>query len=242
MEKNNISGRYSSLNNNTNNNNINLDNKMSNYNSPSINKADINLLLYDNYNDYINDNSSIKKNSLFQHFNNNCKTYSSNIYNESANISYMSEGKKSNINNINYQILKPVNLNNIYTQQLNNTLYNNNIALRNVNSFSSYINVNTYNTMNQPYNKLNPNLYNNSKTIDYNISPSPYMFLYSRKSMNKTPEVNKIRIKGKNDNHIYINSANCFDTDIIAIGVNEFLEGEKIRNTIPQFNNIKIIN
>ena len=96
----------------------------------------------------------------------------------------------------------------------------------------------TYN----PYRRISLNIYGYSKKIDCSFSPNSYISLYDRKNMNNTPEVNKIRLKEKIDNRIYTNNINCFDTDIMSIGVNEFCEGEKFRNTIPQFNNIKIIN
>jgi hypothetical protein len=246
IENNHLSGRYFSSNNNKyTNTNMNLVNTKSNYNSPSINKADISLLLYDNYNDYINNNDSFKKRiSLFQRFNKNCETYNSNIYKEYSNKSNMSEGKISNTSNISHQLPQPVNLNNIYSQQFNNILCNNNF-LRNCNGYSPYLVGNTYDTMCQtlnPYRRISLNIYDNSKTIDYSFSPNPNFSLYYRKNMSNTPEVSKIRLKEKIDNQTYTNNINCFDTDIMSIGVNEFCEGEKFRNTIPQFNNIKIIN
>ena len=143
----------------------------------------------------------------------------------------MSKGKISKSSNISHQLPQPVNLNNIYSQQFSNTICNNS-WLRNCNGFSPYLIANTYDTTiqtNNPFRGIGLNIYNNSRTIDCSFSPNPYISIFCRKNMSIIPEVNKIRLKQKNDNQIYTNNINFFDMDIMSIGVNEFCEGERFQ-------------
>ena len=227
-------------------NNIHINNqnkKNFNFNTQIINKPNINILFFKNYNDYLNNNSNKKNINLFQQYNNNCnynnRTSSINIYKESSSTTNLSDRRLSN-NNIGYPIQNPLNLYNVYSHQLKNmnTLYNNN--LQNLKVYP-YLNRTSYNYLGQafnPYNKMNINMNNNSKTITY--SSNPYLTLNYRKNLNMS-DVNKIKIKQKIINQIY-NTPQYINHNIITMGVNEFNIGEKYRNTIPQFNNIKIIN
>ena len=55
-----------------------------------------------------------------------------------------------------------------------------------------------------------------------------------------TPEINRNKLREKIYNKINIRRTN-FNQDFLFNNVNEFIEGEKYKNEIPTFSNIKII-
>ena len=140
----------------------------------------------------------------------------------SDNNSFPFNNLYEKFNNLNYQYKTNINnLNgykNSFTSNSSNKLYNNNINLYGYRkTISSFSNHNTY--LNQTY----YNCYNN---------------IYNRNGAN-TPEINELRLTEKNK--LYANN-NFEINDIFSCGVNEFQEGEKYINRIPNFNNIKAFN
>ena len=104
----------------------------------------------------------------------------------------------------------------------NNNIYNNQI------------------TSNKPIVNININYY---PVYNYNIINNVSNKNFIRKEI-RTPEINRIsriKLKHKIFNQID-NRRNNLNDDFFSNDINEFIEGEKNRNVIHKFNNIRIIN
>ena len=135
------------------------------------------------------------------------------------------------INYTNHNLYNQINNLKYYGNNINNTGIINNINNNFFNSFSYDQDINN-----------NLNLYNN---LDKNYYPNPYLTInynhqIDRRSIN-TPEVDRIRLKEK-INSTFNEYQNYIDEDTFFKEVNEFYEGEKYTNKVPQFINIKSIN
>ena len=89
----------------------------------------------------------------------------------------------------------------------------------------------------------NNNFIINNKTLDNDsylngYNNSYYNLQNEKREVNNTPEVDKRRVKEKIKSKF---SNNNLEDDTIFSGINEFNDGERYRNTIPEFNNIQII-
>lgn len=211
--------------------------------SSNINKVNMNFPFYDKDN-FRNSNkfnerntiSSFDSNSIRNNFINTCnnRAFSANHHYQDSfnnlNISGLSGDNSFNFNNL-YE--KFNNLNYLYKNNLDNLSYKNSFTSNNYNKI--------YNTNN------NINLYNYRTTINsysnHNIYLNPtyyncYNNKYNRKGGN-TPEIVDVRLTEKNK---LFGNKNFEVNDIFSNGVNEFQEGEKYINKIPNFNNIKGFN
>jgi hypothetical protein len=95
-------------------------------------------------------------------------------------------------------------------------------------------------TSNKPIVNININYY---PIYNYNIINNASNKNFIRKEI-RTPEINRInriKLKQKIFNQID-NRRNNLNEDFFSNNINEFIEGEKNKNVIHKFNNIRIIN
>ena len=186
--------------------------------------------------------NEIKSMTLFpesKNIYNTNKTFTYNKYN-TFSIGNESEGINNNGPNIRNHFMNYTNHNNLYNQINNLKYYGNNI---NNSGIINNINNNFFNSFSYDQDIINNlNLYNN---LDKNYCPSPFLTInynhqIDRRSIN-TPEVDRIRLKEK-FNSTFNGYQNYIDEDTFFKEVNEFYEGEKYTNKVPQFINIKSIN
>ena len=235
---------------NNNNNNIR-------FNSPLVKNPNINFPFDTQVNDNINSRNSVNENKLNLKKNINLFIGSENDLNknnknfsESNNVlnNYnIKEENKNNFTNLNVQKQNLFTYNNNLYQMLNNLnfLYKNN--LNNINPIQNLTH-NFHKNYGLAYNQNTNNNYNsyyNLQTINYGYccNNNPYLTSNNNRKSTHTPEVDRIILKEKINSNLYNYSyPNSIEEDIFFKGVNEFYEGEKYRNEIPTFNNIKIIN
>ena len=204
------------------------------------------------------DNKDIKNNLYINNNNFNVnkinanEQYPKNIYIRSNKFDRNNMDGFNNINSLN-------SINNInYFSSMNNPI--NKINFQNLNYFCN--NLNSFNGCNIKNinifdNNLSPNKTNFNNEINYNVNnpvinininynPIYYNIIQSNSNPNifrkniKTPEVNKIKLREKIYNQMH-NRRNNLDIDYLSNGINEFSEGEKYKNEIRNFNNIRII-
>ena len=207
------------------------------------NKSDI------HFNDINNNNTrNITKinnnvNTLYQNLPNNYnKAFTINnnfcVYNNNFNENKINEIYNSYNNNLyEHQTQKSFNL---YKELNRMSLYKNNKwdsnGLQNLKNNIYKKNGNTFVPNNNNFIINNKTLDNDSYLNGYNNSY--YNLQNEKREVNNTPEVDKRRVKEKIKSKF---SNNNLEDDTIFSGINEFNDGERYRNTIPEFNNIQII-
>ena len=194
----------------------------------------------------INMNKSM---SLFQKFKSdyinydNSRTFSFNKY-DIFNNSNVSEGLNHDTY-IGNQVQSSLNYNSLYNDLNNlNCIYKNNINNTNVIHNIKY---NFYNSLGNSYDpniNNNYNLYNKQNILDRNYYQSPYLTInYNNQNVRKvinTPEIDRTRLKERIHNQ-FNSYQNFIENDNYFKEVNEFCDGEKFNNKIPEFINIKSI-
>ena len=226
-------------------------------NSPIINKININ----NNNNDDSNDSGNLKtininvENASFPKFKNNYnKTFSfnnnnKNFYNGTFNNNNNSNNYNKNLLNNNRMVRHQAQRSfNLY-QHLNRMSLYKNLNGNNIGNLNELTNINN-NIFTEYRNTIDPNInnnnviLNNNNTLDMNFNLNRYQTLNYNCQNNKrnmhTPEFDRIKLKEKM-NDKFNNNNNNIDDDIIFRGVNEFYEGEKCKNDIPEFINIQNI-
>lgn len=234
--------------------NHNIDSNNNNkvhFNNSKIKNSKIIFPFYElNNNNNNNISTNQIKTNLFQNFKDNSnkgnKAFSENKNNSLNYYNNISDGKGFNLNNEENRNRNSFVYNNYY-QQINNLncLYKHNLRKTNVLLNFSPIVVNSNNQIYNTYQNNNYSFYNNAKTLNTEFNYNPYLPLNYNKEKERrsiyTPEIDKYRLKEKINNTIINNHNNYIDNEFLSKGVNEFFDGEKYRNEIPQFNNIKII-
>ena len=131
---------------------------------------------------------------------------------------------------------------NLYQHLNRMSLFNGN----NVGNLNGLYNINN-NFFTEYRNTIEPNInYNNiilnNNTFDINSTFNRYQTINYNCQNNKSniysPEFDRMKLKEKENDKF---NNNNMDDDIIFRGVNEFYEGEKIKNDIPEFINIQRI-
>ena len=222
--------------------NINNQNNLNNF-SFSSNKLNVNFPFYEKDN-YRNSNKFSEKNTINSFENNNIKNNASNIYNNRAfSANHQIQDSFSNLNLSGLSCDNSFVFNNLY-EKFNNLNYQYKTNLDNLNYYKNSFTSSTYNKI---YSNNNINLYNYRRTINTYSNHTTYFNpayynCYNNKYDSKggnTSEFGELRSTGKNK--LYGNN-NFENNDIFSNGVNEFQEGEKYINKIPNFNNIKGFN
>ena len=214
-----------------------------------------------NNNSYYLNNSKINNNKKF--YLNYCnenqdRAHSDNKYFKNYSLNnnkgyngYSNLSKAQNSNNFQnlYQLFNNLNylygcntqkiniLNNVKHNLFNNSFGNNNNILNMNNNNNIY---NNQITSNKPIVNININYY---PVYNYNIINNASNKNFIRKEI-RTPEINginRIKLKQKIFNQID-NRRNNLNEDFFSNNINEFIEGEKNKNVIHKFNNIRIIN
>ena len=242
---------------------ININNKNRIINNNKINKRERHFSF--EFNDNIIKNNLFNKNNF--EYNSNVENYNyankkqkiNNIYNNIYRT-YTDNQNSKNVyirNNkfINNNLTSMYSPNNIISfqninQLCNNFLYEHNP--KNINNQYNLINNNIRNNIGSNQNIFNNELnYNNNNpiiNININYNPIYYNIINNinsnqnilRKNI-KTPEVNRIKLREKIYNKMNKKRNNNLDIDYFSNGINEFSQGEKYKNEIRNFNNIKII-
>ena len=242
---------------------ININNKNRIINNNKINKRERHFSF--EFNDNIIKNNLFNKNNF--EYNSNVENYNyankkQKINNINNNIyrTYTDNQNSKNVyirNNkfINNKLASIYSPNNIFSfqninQLCNNFLYEHNP--KNINNQYNLINNNIRNNIGSNQNIFNNELnYNNNNpiiNININYNPIYYNIINNinsnqnilRKNI-KTPEVNRIKLREKIYNKMNKKRNNNLDIDYFSNGINEFSQGEKYKNEIRNFNNIKII-
>ena len=242
---------------------ININNKNRIINNNKINKRERHFSF--EFNDNIIKNNLFNKNNF--EYNSNVENYNyankkqkinninNNIYrtytdNQNSKNVYIRNNKF--INNNLASIYSPNNIISFQNinQLCNNFLYEHNP--KNINNQYNLINNNIRNNIGSNQNIFNNELnYNNNNpiiNININYNPIYYNIINNinsnqnilRKNI-KTPEVNRIKLREKIYNKMNKKRNNNLDIDYFSNGINEFSQGEKYKNEIRNFNNIKII-
>ena len=201
--------------------NINVENYNYNYANKKQKINNINNNIYRTYTDNQNSKNVYIRNNKF--INNNLAS----IYSPNNIISFQNINQLCN--NFLYEH-NPKNINNQYNL-INNNIRNN--IGSNQNIFNNEMNYNNNNPVINININYNPIYYN----IINNINSNQKIL---RKNI-KTPEVNRIKLREKIYNKMNIKRNNNLDIDYFSNGINEFSQGEKYKNEIRNFNNIKII-
>ena len=201
--------------------NINVENYNYNYANKKQKINNINNNIYRTYTDNQNSKNVYIRNNKF--INNNLTS----MYNPNNIISFQNINQLCN--NFLYEH-NPKNINNQYNL-INNNIRNN--IGSNQNIFNNEMNYNNNNPVINININYNPIYYN----IINNINSNQKIL---RKNI-KTPEVNRIKLREKIYNKMNIKRNNNLDIDYFSNGINEFSQGEKYKNEIRNFNNIKII-
>ena len=243
-KENNNSIKCFSHNKKNNNLNLNFGSPNSNKNANNLNKVIPNRNKVNMNFPFFERNSFNSRNTINSLDNNNKRNNAINTYNNrafSANHCY-----QDSLSNLNSSGLSDNSFvfNNFYEKFNNlNYLYKNN--LENLNCFKNSFTSNTYNKIYNPNNTNN--IFEYRKTISpyknhYNyLNPTCYTN-YNNKNNRKgehIPYFNDLRLTKKYKLYAKNNSD---INDIFSKGVNEFQEGEKYINKIPNFNNIKGFN
>ena len=131
-----------------------------------------------------------------------------------------------------------LNRNNINFNRLNRSkyIYNNHYNIMN-RTHSNFNNFKNYFYRNNKFPNRKGKKYLNDNYIITNINNVSIINI----NINiNTPEINRNKLREKIYSHINIRRTN-FNQDFLFNNVNEFIEGEKYKNEIPTFSNIKII-
>ena len=245
---------------------ININNKNRIINNNKINKRERHFSF--EFNDNIIKNNLFNKNNF--EYNSNVENYNyankkqkinninNNIYrtytdNQNSKNVYIRNNKF--INNNLASIYSPNNIISFQNinQLCNNFLYEHNP--KNINNQYNLINNNIRNNIGSNQNIFNSemNYNNNNPVINININYNPIYYninnIINKSNSNqnilrkniKTPEVNRIKLREKIYNQMNNKRNNNLDIDYFSNGINEFSQGEKYKNEIRNFNNIKII-
>ena len=204
--------------------NINVENYNYNYANKKQKINNIYNNIYRTYTDNQNSKNVYIRNNKF--INNNLTSmYSPNNIISFQNINQL-------CNNFLYEH-NPKNINNQYNL-INNNIRNN--IGSNQNIFNNELNYNNNNPIINININYNPIYYNINNIINKSNSNQNIL----RKNI-KTPEVNRIKLREKIYNKMNKKRNNNLDIDYFSNGINEFSQGEKYKNEIRNFNNIKII-
>ena len=219
------------------------------------------MININNKNRIINNNNKINKRERHFSFEFNDNIIKNNLFNKNnfeyninvENYKYNYANKKQKINNINNNIYRTYtdnqNSKNVYIR--NNKFINNNLAsIYSPNNIISFQNINQLcnnflyehnpKNINNQYNLINNNIRNNIGS-NQNIFNSEMNYNNNNPIINININFNRIKLREKIYNKMNKKRNNNLDIDYFSNGINEFSQGEKYKNEIRNFNNIKII-